>query len=162
MPPPPPVVHAPPASVTPLAPHCKQWPTVGMTELMSGKPLALLTAIPKAVAAPVPRPDTPVLIGRPVPFVKVADVGVPRIGVTNVGLVEAEIAPVPLRAEPKAVAMFAPSPLMPVDTGSPVALVSVPLAGIPRAGVTSVGEVAKTALPEPVVAIPSTTVALVH
>ena len=92
-----------------------------------------MTAIPKAVATPDPSPLTPVLIGRPVAFVKVTEVGVPRTGVTNVGDVVAEIAPVPLRAEPKAVAMFAPSPLMPVDTGRPVAFVSVPLDGVPRA-----------------------------
>jgi hypothetical protein len=34
--------------------------------------------------------------------------------------------------------------------GSPVTLVNVPLAGVPKMGVTSVGEVAKTADPVPV------------
>jgi hypothetical protein len=46
------------------------------------------------VAVPVPPlatgsvPVTPVLRGRPVAFVSVIDVGVPKTGVTNVGLVE--------------------------------------------------------------------------
>jgi hypothetical protein len=33
-------------------------------------------------------PVTPVVSGKPVAFVSVADCGVPRIGVTSVGLVE--------------------------------------------------------------------------
>jgi hypothetical protein len=41
------------------------------------------------------------------------------------------------------VATFVPSPLMPDDTGKPVQLVSVPDAGVPRVGVTSVGEAQK-------------------
>ena len=38
----------------------------------------------------------------------------------------------------------------------PVRLVATPEAGVPNAGVTSVGEVASTTLPEPVVATPRT------
>ena len=41
--------------------------------------------VARNVATPVPKPDTPVAIGSPVALVKVADVGVPRIGVTSVG-----------------------------------------------------------------------------
>ena len=41
-------------------------------------------------------------------------------------------------------------PVTPDVNGSPVAFVSVPDVGVPRIGVTSVGEVAKTAAPEPV------------
>lgn len=41
-------------------------------------------------------------------------------------------------------------PVTPVVNGSPVAFVNVPEAGVPRIGVTSVGDVAKTRLPEPV------------
>jgi hypothetical protein len=56
-------------------------------------PLAINTpkvpAVPvftaKAVATPVPSPDTPVLMGSPVALVSVPDVGVPRTGVTSVG-----------------------------------------------------------------------------
>jgi hypothetical protein len=54
----------------------------------------VLTA--RAVATPVPRPDIPVDIGRPVAFVKVTLVGVPRIGVTRVGEVASTLLPVPV------------------------------------------------------------------
>ncbi len=54
----------------------------------------VLTA--RAVAMPVPNPDTPVEIGRPVAFVKVALVGVPRIGVTRVGEVANTAEPLPV------------------------------------------------------------------
>ena len=47
--------------------------------------LPVLTA--KAVAMPVPRPETPVLMGRPVQLVNVPLDGVPRTGVVSVGLV---------------------------------------------------------------------------
>ena len=43
-----------------------------------------LDGVAKNVATPVPNPLTPVLIGSPVAFVKVALAGVPRIGATNV------------------------------------------------------------------------------
>ena len=42
------------------------------------------------------------------------------------------------------------TPVTPVDKGRPVALVSVPLEGVPKAGVTSVGLLDNTALPVPV------------
>ena len=54
----------------------------------------VLTA--NAVATPVPRPLTPVEIGRPVAFVKVTLEGVPSTGVTSVGLVENTRLPVPV------------------------------------------------------------------
>jgi len=50
----------------------------------------------------------------------------------------------------KKVAMLAARPDTPVEIGNPVQLVSVPDDGVPRAGVTRVGEVANTADPEPV------------
>ena len=50
----------------------------------------------------------------------------------------------------KNVATPVPRPLTPVLIGSPVALVSVAAEGVPKLGVTSVGEVAKTNEPEPV------------
>lgn len=43
--------------------------------------------VPRNVAILAPRPLTPVLIGRPVPLVRVTDCGVPRIGATKVLLV---------------------------------------------------------------------------
>ena len=57
------------------------------------------------------------------------------------------------------VATFVPSPLTPVETGSPVQLVSVPLEGVPRPGVTSVGLVSTTNF-EPVPVWLAITVAL--
>ena len=41
--------------------------------------------VARNVATPLPRPDTPVEIGRPVQLVRVPEVGVPRMGVTRVG-----------------------------------------------------------------------------
>ena len=50
----------------------------------------------------------------------------------------------------KNVATPVPNPEIPVDTGNPVTLVITPEAGVPRAGVTNVGEVANTNATEPV------------
>ena len=41
--------------------------------------------VPRNVATPLPRPDTPVEIGSPVQFVRVPELGVPSTGVTKVG-----------------------------------------------------------------------------
>ena len=65
---------------------------------------AFVTAMfaPARVVAPVPPlaigrvPVTPVVKGRPVALVNVTDVGVPRIGVTKVGLVDKTTLPVPV------------------------------------------------------------------
>jgi hypothetical protein len=46
--------------------------------------------------------------------------------------------------------MPVPKPEIPLATGRPVQFVRVPLAGVPRAGVISVGELAKTSAPDPV------------
>jgi len=97
-------------------------------------------------------PITPVLKGRPVIFVATPEAGVPSKGVTNVGELANTLAPVPVSSV-RAAARFAeegvaknvatplPKPLTPVLIGKPVALVSVTLTGVPRIGVTSVGEV---------------------
>jgi len=50
-------------------------------------PPVVFTVMARAVAAPVPRPLTPVEMGNPVAFVSVPDVGVPSAGVTRVRLV---------------------------------------------------------------------------
>jgi hypothetical protein len=52
--------------------------------------------VAKNVATPVPRPLTPVDIGRPVALVNVPEVGVPKIGVTKVGEVANTTLPVPV------------------------------------------------------------------
>jgi hypothetical protein len=117
--------------------------------------------VPKNVATPVPKPLTPVLIGKPVALVKTPLAGVPRAGVTKVGLLANTKAPLPVSSDtaeakladdgvPKKVATPVPKPLTPVEIGNPVAFVKVPEAGVPNAGVTSVGEFDNTTLPVPV------------
>jgi len=106
-------------------------------------------------------PVTPVVKGKPVALVNVALVGVPNTGVTNVGEVAKTAEPVPVssvKAErrlaelgvARKVATPVPRPDTPVAIGRPVAFVKVALVGVPRIGVTKVGEVANTADPEPV------------
>lgn len=53
--------------------------------LTTGAP-AEPTFTAKAVATPVPKPDTPVEIGKPVALVNVPEAGVPNVGVVIVGL----------------------------------------------------------------------------
>ena len=53
----------------------------------------------------------------------------------------------------KKVATPVPRPLTPVEIGNPVQLDRVPLDGVPKAGVTRVGDVANTTEPEPVTAV---------
>jgi hypothetical protein len=86
-----------------------------------------------------------------VALVNVTEVGVPKTGVTNVGEVVNTIDPEPDTLAARAVATPVPNPESPVETGNPVAFVKVAELGVPRAGVTSVGLVAKTTLPDPVV-----------
>jgi len=119
------------------------------------------------VADPVPPfatgkiPVTPVVKGRLVALVSTAADGVPSAGVTKVGELVNTKLPVPVSSVTaeakladdgvaKKVAMPAPKPLTPVEIGKPVALVSVADAGVPKTGVTSVGLVDNTLLPEPV------------
>jgi hypothetical protein len=120
--------------------------------------------VARKVATPVPRPETPVLIGKPVALVKVPLEGVPRAGVTKVGLLANTKAPLPVSSVtaeakladdgvPKKVATPVPKPLTPVDIGNPVAFVKVPEAGVPNAGVTNVGEFDNTTLPVPVAVV---------
>ena len=108
----------------------------------------LLTPVPPFAAASVP--DTPVDSANPVAFVSVIAEGVPRFGVVNAGDVASTIPPLPVTFCPSAVTTPVPAPVRPVDTGNPVALVSVRAVGVPRFGVVSVGEVARTIPPEPV------------
>jgi hypothetical protein len=99
-----------------------------------------LDGVAKNVATPVPRPDTPVPIGRPVAFVKVALVGVPRIGVTKVGEVASTLLPVPvlvtetiflLASNAKAVEAVKPDSVAVLDAdkvvNAPAAAVDVPI-----------------------------------
>jgi hypothetical protein len=120
-----------------------------------------LEGVARKVATPVPRPETPVLIGKPVALVKTPLAGVPSAGVTKVGLLANTKAPDPVSSDtaeakladdgvPKKVATPVPKPLTPVEIGKPVKLVATPEAGVPNAGVTNVGEFDNTTLPVPV------------
>jgi hypothetical protein len=120
------------------------------TEVIAPVRLAFVVTFPEVSPAAVP-----------VMFVPTNADGVPRAGVTKVGLLANTKAPDPVSSETaearladdgvaKNVATPAPNPLTPVDIGSPVALVNVADVGVPRAGVTSVGEFDNTLLPVPV------------
>ena len=105
-----------------------------------------LDGVVKKVATPVPRPDTPVLIGKPVALVKVPLDGVPRAPPLTTG------APAEPTATANAVATPVPNPDTPVLIGKPVALVNVADVGVPKTGVTKVGlVVSATVVPEPLV-----------
>ena len=137
-------------------------------------------ALPPSGVVQVPSPRQYVVFDAPVPlfkrlterfpiaaasgtllaFVRSTAVGVPRFGVTSTGEVARHSRADPFvgqrrreigarrRSEPRPNPV--PSPDTPVPIGNPVAFVSVAALGTPRFGVTSVGEVAKTAAPEPV------------
>lgn len=155
---------------------------VPVTPVVSGKPVAFVSVpevgVPKIgvtrvglvdrtfapepvlVVTPVPPlatgndPVTPVVKGRPVAFVRVAEVGVPKIGVTNVGLVDKTTLPVPvLVVTPVPPLATGSVPVTPVVSGKPVAFVNVPDVGVPRIGVTNVGLVESTFAPEPVLVV---------
>jgi hypothetical protein len=93
--------------------------------------------VPRKVATPVPRPDTPVLIGRPVALVRVADEGVPRAGVTSVGEVERTLLPLPVDVV---------TPVPPLATASVPATVMTP--PVAADGVSPV-------VPKPIVVTPA-------
>jgi hypothetical protein len=123
------------------------------------EPVEVVTPVPPLATGSVP--VTPVVSGKPVRLVAVPEEGVPKAGVTNVGLFANTLAPVPvssvktaaklaLDGVAKNVATLAAKPLMPVLRGRPVQFVNVPLLGVPKTGVTSVGLVESTLLPEPV------------
>ena len=123
-----------------------------------------LVGVARNVAIPVPRPEIPVLTGRPVQFVRVPEVGVPSTGLIRVGVFANTSAPVPVSsvtAEARLalvgvarnVAIPVPSPEIPLETGRPVQFVRVPEVGVPRIGVTRVGDVARTTEPVPVTAV---------
>jgi len=114
-----------------------------------------------AVVAIKPEYFTLVKVGLPVQFVRTPLAGVPRTGVTKVGLVANTNEPVPVSSVTVAiklalvgivrnVATPEANPEIPVAIGRPVQLVSVPDVGVPKIGVIKVGLIDKTTLPVPV------------
>lgn len=115
-------------------------------------PVLVVTPVPPLATGSVP--VTPVDNGKPVALVSVADVGVPKAGVTKEGLLDNTVEPVPvLVVTPVPPLATGKTPVTPVVKGKPVALDSVADAGVPRTGVTSVGLVDNTTLPEPVLVV---------
>jgi len=113
------------------------------------EPVDVVTPVPPLATGKVP--VVPPSIGRPTVFAKLPDDGVPKAGVTNVGLLERTALPVPVDVvtpvPPRATESV---PVVPATIGRPVALVNVADDGVPKAGVTSVGLFANTKAPEPV------------
>jgi len=134
-------------------------PNAGVTN--AGLVARTTSPVPVDVVTPVPPratervPVVPVKIGNPVAFAKLMLEGVPKAGVTSVGLFDRTTSPVPVDVvtpvPPRATDKV---PVVPVRIGSPVALVSVTLAGVPKVGLASVGLCAKTTAPEPVEVVP--------
>lgn len=104
-------------------------------------PVQLVRLVPPLATGNVP--VTPVVKGNPVAFVNVPDAGVPSAPPPN------NSTPLPLSSVmadrkfaeegvARNVATPVPRPDTPVAMGRPVALVSVPLAGVPKAGFTIV------------------------
>lgn len=112
-------------------------------------PVDDVTPVPPFATGRVP--VTPVVRGRPVAFVRTTADGVPRFGVVRTGDVERTLFPDPVDVVTPVPPLATGSvPVTPVVRGSPVALVRVTAEGVPRFGVTSVGDVASTTLPVPV------------
>jgi hypothetical protein len=115
-------------------------------------PVDVVTPVPPLATGRVP--VTPVVIGRPVQLVNVPDVGVPKTGVTSVGLVDKTLFPDPVDVvTPVPPFNTGKVPVTPVVIGRPVQLVKVPEVGVPRTGVTRVGVFASTTPPVPVDAV---------
>ena len=147
-----PVVPALNVVTPPLPDELMVW--LGHVPLM----VTFVPATKAGVAVPVPplatgkRPVTPVVKGKPVALVRVAEVGVPSNGVTNVGEVDNTTLPEPVDVVTPVPPLATGSvPVTPVVKGKPVRLVATPEVGVPNNGVTSVGEVDNTTSPVPVV-----------
>src|SRR5215472_977399 len=138
---------APVVETTPLEFMCRHAvdPGAAGNVVLAFKVSVLLLAIPVPPLAAGRIPVTPVVSGKPVRFVAVPDDGVPSAPFNRT------TAPADPVLTASAVATPVPNPLTPVEIGRPVPLVRTTAEGVPSAGVTKVGDVARTALPVPVV-----------
>ena len=156
---------------------------LGATNVGADAPLPRMTLLAVRVVKLVPPlatesvPVTPVVSGKPVALVKTRAVGVPRAGVTSVGLVANTATPVPVSSvsalarlaevnEPNNVALpvevtapvkfaFVVTLLAVKAVAVPVMFVPIKADGVPRSGVTKVGEVLNTKLVEVVPVAPA-------
>lgn len=107
-----------------------------------------LLPVPVEVVTPVPPlatgkvPVVPPSIGKPVTLVSTPLAGVPKAGVTSVGLLDNTTLPVPVDVvtpvPPRATERV---PVVPAMIGRPVVFAKFPDVGVPSAGVTNVGDV---------------------
>lgn len=103
------------------------------------EPVALATIVFAASEVSAGNPISPVAVRLPV-----------TVKFEMVGVVARTGEPEPVTAFARPAATPAPSPETPVEIGSPAPFVSVTAEGMPRLGVTSVGEFDSTAEPVPV------------
>src|SRR3989344_5817881 len=83
-------------AVTVVFPKVEVPVTPTVPEKVAAAAKLAVEGVARKVATPVPNPDTPVLIGRPVALVRVAADGVPRFGVVKTGETAKTAAPVPV------------------------------------------------------------------
>jgi hypothetical protein len=108
-------------------------------------------------AVPVPpfaigsKPETPVVRGSAVALLKLSVEGVPKLGVTRTGELERTFEPLPVEVVTPVPPLETPrTPVTPVVSGKPVALVRTAADGVPRFGVVKTGEVVSaTTVPLP-------------
>jgi hypothetical protein len=83
---------------------------------------------------------------------KLPDDGVPKAGEVKLGELERTTPPVPVEAAvtPVPPLFVGNVPVVPPSIGKPAQLVNVPELGVPKTGVTSVGDVESTVAPDPV------------
>ncbi len=106
--------------------------------------------LPRSSAVPAVWLDVPMATVPPTVKFPVKVSAAPPTVPVKLGLTVPAGPPVPEDAPERRVATPEPSPLTPVLIGKPVVFVRMPDAGVPRAGVTRVGEFEKTATPVPV------------
>jgi len=163
----------------PIFPQTSQSPAVNEIDVISLLVLLVqLTALATAITLLIYSPTLPAaaLLFVVVPIIPEVELKVtlvalaaPNTGVINVGEVEktklVDVVPVApaavypvilLKAVMLALLAFVPpfatgnTPVTPVVNGNPVHELNTPLVGVPKAGVTNVGDVAPTKVPEPV------------
>jgi hypothetical protein len=141
------------APVPPLA-TAKVPAIVMVPEVVIGPPEVVKPVVPPETATEVTVPDPPVaaIVIDPAPLVMDIFEPAVRVALERVLPVVLPIKSCPLVYVVCPVPPLATGkvPVTPVDNGRPVAFVSVTDCGVPRIGVTRVGEVEKTNEPDPV------------